>query len=48
VQLTALPYEELLPLPLNAVRRAVGIEDPDTAHRGGVLHETIGTDELTA
>jgi ubiquinone biosynthesis protein COQ4 len=35
--LSALPYEELLPLPLDAVRRAVGIDPPERAHPGGVL-----------
>jgi ubiquinone biosynthesis protein COQ4 len=37
VHLTALPYEELLPLPLAEVRRAAGIDDPRTAHPGGIL-----------
>jgi ubiquinone biosynthesis protein COQ4 len=35
--LVTLPYEELLPLPLDAVRRAVGIDPPEQAHPGGVL-----------
>ena len=35
--LLALPYEELLPLPLDAVRRAVGIDPPRKSHPGGVL-----------
>ena len=35
--LTALPYEALLPQPLSAVRRAVGIEAPESAHRVGLL-----------
>lgn len=36
-QLDVLRYEELLPLPLDAVREAIGIEPPDRAHRGGVI-----------
>lgn len=34
--LTALPYEELLALPLDEVRAAAGIEPPKQAHRGGI------------
>ncbi len=34
--LTALPYEELLPEPLEAVQRAAGIVPPDEAHHGGI------------
>ena len=30
-------YEELLPQPLDQVRRELGIEPPETAHPGGVL-----------
>ncbi len=30
-------YEELLPQPLDEVRRQLGIEPPETAHPGGVL-----------
>ena len=36
-QLDVLRYEELLPLPLDAVREAVGIEPPERAHPGGIL-----------
>lgn len=35
--LDLLRYEELLPLPLAAVRDAVGIEPPERAHRGGIV-----------
>jgi ubiquinone biosynthesis protein COQ4 len=35
--LATLPYEELLPLPLDAVRRALRIDPPAQAHPGGVL-----------
>jgi ubiquinone biosynthesis protein COQ4 len=35
--LSALPYEALLALPLDAVRRAVRIDPPEIAHPGGVL-----------
>ncbi len=35
--LDVLRYEELLPLPLDAVREAVGIEPPERVHRGGVI-----------
>lgn len=31
------PYEELLPLPLDDVRRRLAIEDPRRAHPGGIL-----------
>jgi len=37
--LSALPYESLLPLPLQSVRRAAGIEAPEAAHPGGLLQE---------
>jgi hypothetical protein len=37
VNLTALPYEQLLPLPLETVRRAARIEEPATAHPNGIL-----------
>ena len=40
--LTALPYEELLALPLAEVRAAAGIEAPEVAHPGGVLKEEPG------
>lgn len=36
VDLVALPYEELLALPLADVRRAAGIEPPERAHATGV------------
>lgn len=36
-RLDVLRYEELLPLPLDAVRRAVGLEPPEQAHPGGVI-----------
>jgi ubiquinone biosynthesis protein COQ4 len=36
-QLDVLRYEELLPLPLAALRAAVGIESPERAHRGGII-----------
>jgi len=39
VHLTALPYEQLLPLPLASVRRAARVEEPQVAHPGGVLYE---------
>lgn len=35
--LDVLPYEELLPLPLDAVRRAVGMQAPQRVHPEGVL-----------
>ena len=35
--LQALPYETLLPLPLEEVRRAAGLEAPEHAHPGGVV-----------
>ena len=37
--LAALPYEKLLPMPLDAVRGAAGIEPPERAHPGGVIHD---------
>ena len=37
--LTALPYEELLPLPLETVRVLAGVEPPNVAHRGGIWRE---------
>ena len=37
VCLAALPYEKLLPLPLDEVRAIAGIEPPKVAHPGGVL-----------
>lgn len=36
VCLAALPYEQLLPLPLDEVRAAARIEAPETAHPGGI------------
>jgi ubiquinone biosynthesis protein COQ4 len=39
VQLCALPYERLLPVPLERVRQLVNIEDPETAHKNGVLRD---------
>jgi ubiquinone biosynthesis protein COQ4 len=36
-RLDVLPYEELLALPLDAVRDAVGIEAPERAHPGGII-----------
>lgn len=44
--LDVLRYEELLPLPLDAVREAVGIEPPERAHPGGILE--LPTDEQAA
>ena len=38
VCLQAVPYEKLLPLPLDEVRAAVGIDAPEQAHPGGVVH----------
>lgn len=38
VWLPALPYEELLDQPLEAVRRLARIEPPSVAHPGGILH----------
>ncbi len=35
--LNAMPYEKLLPLPLDEVRKAAGLEDPEHAHPGGVV-----------
>lgn len=35
--LPALPYEELLALPLGEVRRRLGIEPPEIAHPGGII-----------
>ncbi len=37
--LAALPYEKLLPLPLEEVRAAAGIEPPERAHPGGVIRD---------
>jgi ubiquinone biosynthesis protein COQ4 len=37
--LAALPYEELLALPLAEVRRAAGIAEPERAHPGGIIHD---------
>jgi ubiquinone biosynthesis protein COQ4 len=37
--LAALPYEELLPMPLADVRAAAGIEAPERAHPGGIAAE---------
>lgn len=37
--LNALPYESLLPLPLDEVRRAAGIEAPERAHPGGIARD---------
>ena len=34
--LDVLPYEELLPLPLDRVRAAVGLEPPEVAHPEGI------------
>jgi hypothetical protein len=34
--LTLLPYEELLPEPLERVRQLGGIEPAEVAHRGGI------------
>lgn len=39
VSLVAVPYEELLPLPLDDVRRMLQIEPPEQAHAGGVLRD---------
>ena len=39
-RLLALPYEELLPLPLREVRQALGIDPPEMAHPTGVLRAT--------
>jgi len=39
VHLCALPYERLLPLPLERVRQLANIEDPKTAHKNGVLRD---------
>jgi ubiquinone biosynthesis protein COQ4 len=36
--LTALPYEDLLELPLDDVRAAVGLNAPEIDHPGGVAH----------
>jgi ubiquinone biosynthesis protein COQ4 len=36
-ELDVLPYEELLPLPLERVREAVGIEPPERAHPAGIV-----------
>jgi ubiquinone biosynthesis protein COQ4 len=35
--LSAAPYERLLPLPLEDVRRQLGINPPNVAHPGGIL-----------
>ena len=35
--LPALPYEDLLPQPLEAVRRLACIEPPEVAHPGGIM-----------
>ncbi len=37
--LAALPYEKLLPLPLDEVRAAAGIESPERAHPAGVIRD---------
>ena len=41
-QLTAVPYEELLPLPLAEVRRRLAIEPPSVAHPEGILVASRG------
>ena len=41
-QLTAMPYEELLPLPLAEVRRRLAIEPPSVAHPEGILVASRG------
>jgi len=43
VCLAALPYEELLALPLRDVRAAAGIEPPEQAHPRGVLSGNVQT-----
>jgi ubiquinone biosynthesis protein COQ4 len=42
--LDLLPYESLLPLPLEDVRRAVGIEPPEAAHPEGVVASPVETE----
>ncbi len=37
--LRVVPYEKLLPLPLEEVRAAAGIEPPERAHPGGVIRD---------
>ncbi len=37
VCLSALPYEKLLPIPLDEARAIAGIEPPEVAHPGGIL-----------
>jgi ubiquinone biosynthesis protein COQ4 len=39
--LAALPWEELLPLPLATVRRLAGVADADVVHPGGVLRGSV-------
>jgi len=36
VDRTAVPYEELLALPHDEVRRRLGLRPPEAVHRGGV------------
>jgi ubiquinone biosynthesis protein COQ4 len=40
--LLGLPWEDLLPLRLDAVRRIAGIVPADEAHPGGILHAVLG------
>jgi hypothetical protein len=39
--LVALPWEELLPLRLDTVRRLAGVADAETAHPEGILRGQI-------
>ena len=39
--LVALPWEELLPLRLDTVRRLAGVEPPEEAHPEGILHGRV-------
>jgi ubiquinone biosynthesis protein COQ4 len=39
--LAALPWEELLPLPLATVRRLAGVRDASAVHPGGVLRGSV-------
>ena len=43
IQLLALPYEDLLPLPLKRVRQIANIEDPNNAHPNGIPKDPANT-----
>ncbi len=46
--LVELPWEELLPLRLDSVRRLAGLSDAHAVHPGGVLRGSLGDSHLSA